>query len=67
MGIAAKRKEKNITQHELAKKLNVSPAAVAMWETGARKPRADKLIALSVILDCSIDELLKPDAVEQEG
>lgn len=32
-------------------------AAVAMWETGARMPRADKLPKLAEVLGCSVADL----------
>lgn len=34
-----RRQHGNMTQRELAKELGVSPAAVALWETGERVPR----------------------------
>ena len=36
--IASKRKELNITQQELAKKLNVTDKAISNWETGKNYP-----------------------------
>lgn len=53
------REKRNKTQTELAKDLGVSQQAIAMWETGTNKPRANKLIQLARILGCTIDELLK--------
>lgn len=53
------REKRNKTQTELAKDLGVSQQAVAMWEKGTNKPRADKLIQLARILGCTIDELFK--------
>ena len=35
---------KGMTQEELAAIMGTSQAAVGMWETGARMPRADKCI-----------------------
>lgn len=51
------RKEKQLTQEKLCELMGVTQAAVAKWETGESKPRADKLPALAKILDCTIDEL----------
>lgn len=53
------REEKNISQMQLALKMGVSQQAVAKWETGESFPRAEKLIQLAEVLNCTIDELLK--------
>lgn len=53
------REEKNISQTQLALKMGVSQQAVAKWETGESFPRAEKLIQLAEVLNCTIDELLK--------
>lgn len=46
----------------LAKLMETSQAAVAMWETGARMPRADKLPKLAEVLGCSVADLFaKPE------
>ncbi len=57
--IATKRKEKGILQDELAKEMGIDRSTVAKWETGAAMPRADKLLKLAEIFECSVDELLK--------
>ena len=53
------RKKRNITQKELAKTLSVGQSTVAMWETGASMPRAEKLPNLAAALGCSINDLFK--------
>ena len=64
--IAAKRKEKNLTQSNLADQLLVSYQAVSNWERGNSLPDIEKLPQLAAILDLSIDELLgKPAAAVQ--
>lgn len=52
------REELNITQQELADKLNGAKSTIAMYEKGNRKPSMEVLIKLSEIFDCSIDYLL---------
>lgn len=52
------RKEKNLTQVELAKMLNVSDRSVGFYETGERDPDTDTLNTLAEIFDCSIDYIL---------
>lgn len=59
MNIKAIRESKNMTQAEVAKILKVSRTTVTMWETGESMPRAEKLIQLAEVLNCTIDELLK--------
>ena len=52
------RKENNMTQLELAKKLNCTDKAISRWETGKGLPDADMLLSLSAIFDISINEIL---------
>ena len=56
--IAAYRKEKGYTQTELADKLGVSFQAISCWERGDNMPDLDNLLALSTVLETSIDVLL---------
>lgn len=54
--------KKGISQAQLAKLMETTQAAVAMWETGARMPRADKLPKLAEVLGCSVADLFaKPE------
>lgn len=55
------RKQENLTQKELAQKLNVSDKTVSSWETGRTYPDISLLINLSSILKVSLDEILKGD------
>ena len=52
------RKEKKLSQRELAKKINLSPSTIAMYETGQRKPDTDKLKQIADFFNVSIDYLL---------
>ena len=52
------REELNMTQQELADKLEGAKSTVAMYEKGNRKPSLEVLVKLSEIFDCSIDYLL---------
>lgn len=56
--IARLRREKNMTQVELADRMNVSFQAVSNWERGQSMPDVSKLPELSELLGTSIDELL---------
>ena len=63
--IAKKRKEKNLTQKELALKLNITDRAVSKWERGMGCPDISLLEELSKILDISIIELLNGEEVAE--
>ena len=52
------RKEKGLTQVEIAKALGVSSGTIAMWETGKRKPQFEMLDKLSTFFDRSMDYVL---------
>lgn len=53
------RKEKNLTQSELAEKLGITNKAVSKWETGDAMPDTAQLLPLAEILGVSVDELLR--------
>ena len=55
------RKEKGLSQEELAEKLGVSRQAVAKWEAGLSYPDVDNLITLSNMFQVSIDSMLRPE------
>ena len=57
--IAALRKEKGLTQKELAKQLFVSDKAVSKWERGLAMPDVTLLIPLSESLGITVTELLE--------
>lgn len=52
------RKQKGMTQEELAKTLFVSRAAVSKWESGRGYPNIDSLQAIAQHFSVTIDELL---------
>ncbi|MBQ3132301.1 MAG: helix-turn-helix transcriptional regulator [Clostridia bacterium] len=52
------RKEKNLTQEQLAEHLNVSCRTVSRWETGSNLPDMDILIALAEFFQVELGELL---------
>ena len=55
--IVALRKERNISQGDLAKRLNVSRQAVSKWEQGQSSPDTVKLIQLAQILETEVEYL----------
>ena len=56
------RKEKKITQEELAEFVGVTKASVSKWETGATTPDIQILPVLAAFFDVSVDELLGYEA-----
>ncbi len=64
--IKEKRKEKNLTQKELAIKLNITDRAVSKWERGLGCPDVSLLENLSKILDVSIVEILNGEDLKEE-
>jgi len=61
--ITSLRTSLNMSQGDLAEKLNVSRQSVSKWETNASTPDLDKLIQLSGLFGITIDELVKGEAV----
>lgn len=57
--IAKRRKEKGMTQGELAERLSVSNKTISKWETGAGLPDISILVDLASVLDISVDDLLR--------
>ena len=55
------RKEKGLTQRDLADRLNVSDKAVSRWETGKNYPDIETLQRLAAVLEVQVDDLLKGD------
>lgn len=51
------RKEKNLSQAELANALNVSRQSVSLWENGSTVPALDKLQFLAEFYGVTFDEL----------
>ena len=64
--IAILRKEKGITQEQLAEKLYVTDRAVSKWERGLSLPDAAKMIDLCNILGINVNELLLGERVDMK-
>ena len=61
--IAAERRKNNMTQRELAERLNVSDKVISKWETGKSLPDVETMLCLSKVLGITISELY--EAVEK--
>ena len=64
--IKTKRKEKCLTQEELANKINVTEKAISRWETGRGTPDISLLVPLSKELDISVSEILNGKEDKEE-
>ena len=65
--ISKLRKDKKLTQEELAEKLKVSSKSISRWETGKCMPDISLLIPLSEILDISVNELITGEHIEEKN
>jgi len=65
--IAKVRKEKNMTQQELAKKLNITDRAISHWENGRSMPDAGIMLELCKLLDINVNELLSAKKIIKES
>lgn len=52
------RLENEMTQKDLAEKLQLSTISIRQYEQGSREPSIEKLLKLAVIFDVSLDDLL---------
>ena len=58
MSIKEYRIKAELRQEDIAQRLNVDRSTVTKRETGVSTPTVDKLIAMSKIIGCTVDELL---------
>lgn len=65
--IQDKRKEKNITQSELAEKLYITDRAISKWERGICLPDAGTMPELCKILKISINDLFSGEVVDMKN
>ena len=64
--IAECRKEKGLTQTDLAEKFGISNRAVSKWETGKSLPDASIMIDLCNLLGITVNELLSGERICME-
>lgn len=65
--IAQCRKEKKLTQSQLAEKLNITDRAVSKWETGKCMPDSSIMLELCKILGITVNELLSGEKIDTEN
>ncbi len=64
--IADTRKKKNLTQIQLAERLNITDRAVSKWECGRSMPDSSIMLELCEVLEISVNELLAGEELEME-
>ena len=65
--IAECRKQKNLTQMQLAEKLGITDKAVSKWERGMAMPDSSIMLELCDILEISVNELLSGEKIMMEN
>ena len=65
--IAECRKQKSLTQMQLAEKLNITDKAISKWERGITMPDTSIMFELCDILDISVNELLSGEKIDMEN
>ena len=58
------RKANDLTQEQLAEKLDVSRQSVSKWESGQATPDLEKIVALSTVFNVTTDYLLKSSEID---
>jgi DNA-binding XRE family transcriptional regulator len=53
------RKQKNMTQKQLAEAVGVTQGAVNQWEKGATNPKIETLVVMAKLFDCTLEDLVK--------
>lgn len=65
--IAEKRRAANLTQMQLAEKLNITDRAVSKWETGKSLPDSSIMLELCDILGITVNDLLSGEVVTMDN
>ena len=60
------RKKKNLSQEEVAEKLNVTRQTISKWETGESKPDFDKIVPICNLFEITTEELLSGKQAEKK-
>ena len=65
--IAECRRQKNLTQMQLAEMLNITDKAVSKWERGIAMPDTSIMLPLCYILGINVNELLSGEKISMEN
>lgn len=64
--ISALRNQHEMSQGDLAEKMNVPRQSISKWETDTSVPELDKLIQLSEVFHITLDKLVKSDTLQED-
>jgi transcriptional regulator with XRE-family HTH domain len=64
--VAAQRRRRDLSQHELADLCGTTQSAIARLERGSRPPRLDTLRRIANALDCELVVELRPRTITKE-
>ena len=64
--IAQRRKAVNLTQMQLAEKLEITDRAISKWETGKSLPDSSIMLQLCALLEISVNDLLSGELITME-
>ena len=64
--IAECRKQKNLSQLQLAERLGITDKAISKWERGISKPNTSIMLELCEILGISVNELLNGEKTNSQ-
>lgn len=65
--ITERRKNVNLTQIQLAEKLNITDRAVSKWETGRAMPDSSIMLELCDVLQITVNDLLSGEVVSMDN
>ena len=61
------RKQRRVTQEQLAEQMNVSRQTISKWESGEMTPELPKLLELCELFSCKLDALVREDMFADDG
>ena len=65
--LVLQRKKNNLSQEQLAEKLEISRQAVSKWESATSHPDMEKMIKLCKILNCTLEDLLDDGTINNQN
>lgn len=65
--IAERRKKEDLTQMQLAEKLNITDRAISKWETGKSMPDSSIMLELCGVLKITVNDLLSGEVVTMDN
>ena len=60
------REKLELTQVELANKINVSDKAISKWETGEAYPEINNILQLCKVFNCKINDLVNDSIIDMD-